>query len=89
MIIYGVALLAICMLAGVVLGDLLGVMLGVKSNVGGVGIAMILLICARLWMEKRWSRWRLSKTLSRLLKAALSPYLQPWGRWSCAVAPLP
>lgn len=53
MIIYGVALLAICMLAGVILGDLLGVMLGVKSNVGGVGIAMILLICARLWMEKR------------------------------------
>ncbi|SQG00807.1 malonate transporter subunit MadL [Paucimonas lemoignei] len=53
MIIYGVALLAICTLAGVILGDLLGVMLGVKSNVGGVGIAMILLICARLWMEKR------------------------------------
>jgi malonate transporter MadL subunit len=34
-------------------GDLLGVLLGVKSNVGGVGIAMILLICARLWMHKR------------------------------------
>ncbi|QXI28179.1 malonate transporter subunit MadL [Pseudomonas vanderleydeniana] len=53
MIIYGVALLAACTLAGVVLGDLLGVLLGVKSNVGGVGIAMILLICARLWMHKR------------------------------------
>lgn len=52
MIIYGVALLAICTLAGVILGDMLGVLLGVKSNVGGVGIAMILLICARLWMEK-------------------------------------
>lgn len=52
MIIYGVALLAICTLAGVVIGDMLGVLLGVKSNVGGVGIAMILLICARLWMEK-------------------------------------
>ncbi|MGY2291493.1 malonate transporter subunit MadL [Pseudomonas sp. SDO528_S397] len=52
MIIYGVALLAICTLAGVILGDLLGVLLGVKSNVGGVGIAMILLICARLWMNK-------------------------------------
>ncbi|MFJ4143456.1 malonate transporter subunit MadL [Pseudomonas sp. NPDC089734] len=52
MIIYGVALLAICTLAGVILGDLLGVLLGVKSNVGGVGIAMILLICARLWMQK-------------------------------------
>lgn len=52
MIIYGVALLAICTLAGVILGDMLGVLLGVKSNVGGVGIAMILLICARLWMQK-------------------------------------
>ncbi|HEX8541004.1 MAG TPA: malonate transporter subunit MadL [Pseudomonas sp.] len=53
MIIYGVALLAICTLAGVILGDLLGVLLGVKSNVGGVGIAMILLIFARLYMQKR------------------------------------
>ncbi len=53
MIIYGVALLAICTLAGVIMGDMLGVLLGVKSNVGGVGIAMILLICARLWMHKR------------------------------------
>ena len=53
MIIYGVALLAICTLAGVILGDLLGVLLGLKSNVGGVGIAMILLIFARLYMQKR------------------------------------
>jgi malonate transporter MadL subunit len=53
MIIYGVALLAICTLAGVIVGDLLGALLGVNSNVGGVGIAMILLICARLTMHKR------------------------------------
>lgn len=53
MIIYGVGLLALCTLVGVIAGDLLGVLLGVKSNVGGVGIAMILLICIRLWMEKR------------------------------------
>lgn len=53
MIIYGVALLAICTLAGVIVGDMLGVLLGVRSNVGGVGIAMILLICARLWTHKR------------------------------------
>lgn len=52
MIIYGVALLAVCMLAGVIIGDFLGVLLGVKSNVGGVGIAMLLLICARLYMER-------------------------------------
>lgn len=53
MIIYGTALLAVCHLLGIFLGDLLGSLLGVKTNVGGVGIAMILLICARLWMHKR------------------------------------
>ena len=53
MIIYGVALLAICTLAGVIMGDMLGVLLGVKSNVGGVGIAMMLLIVARLVMHKK------------------------------------
>ncbi len=53
MIIYGTALLAVCHLLGIFLGDLLGAMLGAKTNVGGVGIAMILLICARLWMHKR------------------------------------
>jgi malonate transporter MadL subunit len=53
MIIYGTALLALCHLLGIFLGDLLGALLGAKTNVGGVGIAMILLICARLWMHKR------------------------------------
>ncbi|WNG18736.1 malonate transporter subunit MadL [Cystobacter fuscus] len=53
MTIYGVALLALCTLVGVLLGDLLGMLLGVKANVGGVGIAMVLLILARLWLV-RW-----------------------------------
>jgi malonate transporter MadL subunit len=44
LVIYGVALLAGCYLAGTFLGDLLGVALGVDANVGGVGIAMLLLI---------------------------------------------
>ncbi|KAA0571600.1 malonate transporter subunit MadL [Azospirillum sp. Sh1] len=44
MVVYGVALLAACMLAGLVVGDLLGILIGVKANVGGVGIAMLLLI---------------------------------------------
>jgi malonate transporter MadL subunit len=52
-IIYGTALLAVCHLLGIFLGDLLGALLGAKTNVGGVGIAMILLICARLYMHKR------------------------------------
>lgn len=44
MVIYGVAMLAFCMLAGVFAGDLLGQLIGVRANVGGVGIAMLLLI---------------------------------------------
>ncbi len=53
MTIYGVALLAICTLLGAFLGDLLGQVLGVKANVGGVGIAMMLLIGVRLWLSRR------------------------------------
>jgi malonate transporter MadL subunit len=52
MTIYGVALLALCTLVGAVLGDLLGHALGVKANVGGVGIAMIFLIAARYWLTR-------------------------------------
>jgi len=52
MIILGVALLALCTLAGSLLGELLGALLGVKSNVGGVGIAMILLIVARIALAR-------------------------------------
>lgn len=44
MVIYGVALLSFCMLVGVYVGDLLGKLIGVQANVGGVGIAMLLLI---------------------------------------------
>ena len=44
MVIYGVALLAFCYLTGVFLGDILGALLGVKANVGGVGFAMLFLI---------------------------------------------
>jgi hypothetical protein len=54
MIIYGVAFLAICTLTGIFIGELLGKLLGVPANVGGVGIAMLLLIWARqLSQQKR------------------------------------
>jgi malonate transporter MadL subunit len=53
MAISGVALLAICTLLGGLLGDWLGIALGVKANVGGVGIAMMLLIAARMWLWRR------------------------------------
>lgn len=44
LVIYGVAILAVCMLIGVVLGDYLGILMGVNANVGGVGIAMLFLV---------------------------------------------
>ncbi len=44
MIVYGVALLAFCMLVGMSAGGVIGSLLGVNANVGGVGIAMLLLI---------------------------------------------
>ncbi len=44
MVIYGVALLAACLVVGLYVGELLGQLLGVQANVGGVGIAMLLLV---------------------------------------------
>ena len=44
MVIYGIALLGICTLIGLMLGALLGSLLGIDANVGGIGIAMFLLM---------------------------------------------
>lgn len=44
MVIYGVAALAVCMLAGTLVGELLGAVVGVDANVGGVGFAMVMLV---------------------------------------------
>lgn len=52
MIIYGVAILAICTLIGQFAGSILGVVLGVKANVGGVGFAMILLLVATDYLQR-------------------------------------
>ncbi|MEN6668788.1 malonate transporter subunit MadL [Psychrobacter sp. B38] len=53
MIIYGTALLAVCYLLGDLIGKLLGALLGVDANVGGVAIAMILLITGKELLAKR------------------------------------
>lgn len=42
--IYGVAILGACYLVGQLLGEFLGKLLGMDSNVGGVGFAMFLLM---------------------------------------------
>ena len=55
MIIYGVALLAACYLTGILFGEFLGWLLGIPSNVGGVGFAMMLLIIIQsLPSTKKW-----------------------------------
>ena len=42
--IFGVAILAGCMLVGSFIGELLGLLTGIKSDIGGVGFAMLLLL---------------------------------------------
>ena len=46
MVIFGVALLCACLVAGMLIGEGLGILLGVEANIGGVGIAMLLLVLA-------------------------------------------
>ena len=53
MVIYGVSLLAGCMIAGLFLGELLGKLIGVQANVGGVGISMLLMILFAEFLRKR------------------------------------
>lgn len=52
MAIYGTGLLAACLLAGLFAGELLGRLVGIEANIGGVGIAMILLILSAERMRK-------------------------------------
>ncbi|MED4226502.1 malonate transporter subunit MadL [Neobacillus cucumis] len=53
MVIYGVALLSFAYLAGQILGDLLGKLIGVKANVGGVGISIFLLLLLIEYFTKK------------------------------------
>ena len=52
MVIYGVSILAICYIVGQFIGDMLGLVLNVDANVGGVGFAMLLLILVTGKMKK-------------------------------------
>jgi malonate transporter MadL subunit len=53
MLVYGVAVLAGCFITGQMIGEVLGRLLGIDANVGGVGFAMLLLIVVNQWMHKR------------------------------------
>jgi malonate transporter MadL subunit len=62
MIIYGVALLAFCFLVGKLLGNLLGLVIGVDGDVGGVGFAMLLLMLINLYLKnKGWLKIETTK----------------------------
>lgn len=51
--IYGVAILAICFLAGQLLGQLLGAWVNIPGNMGGVAFAMFLLILLNERIKKK------------------------------------
>jgi malonate transporter MadL subunit len=51
--IYGVALLAGCFLAGKLMGNMLGVLIGINSDIGGVGFAMVLLMVSSAFMRNK------------------------------------
>ena len=53
MLIYGVAVLAFCYITGQITGEILGHLLHIDANVGGVGFAMLFLILVNQWMRKR------------------------------------
>ncbi|PTW60403.1 malonate transporter MadL subunit [Breoghania corrubedonensis] len=53
MVIYGLALMGGCMVVGTGLGYLIGHLVGIDANIGGVGIAMLLLVVlARHLMDR-------------------------------------
>lgn len=51
--IYGTALLSLCLLTGLTVGRMIGSALGVDADIGGVGIAMILLILGCDALQRR------------------------------------
>lgn len=62
MIIYGLMLMGLCMFAGLIIGDLLGLLLGISANIGGIGFAMLFLVVASQKLaEKDYYRNRLNK----------------------------
>lgn len=51
--IFGSAIIALCMLAGYTIGEWLGILFGIGTNVGGVGFSMVFLLLLTNWMKKR------------------------------------
>ncbi|CAQ90628.1 malonate transporter subunit MadL [Escherichia fergusonii] len=74
MIIYGLMLMGFCMFAGLMVGDLLGALLGISANIGGIGFAMLFLVVSS---QKLIEKGLLSK-----------PAEQGVGFWSAMYIPI-
>lgn len=70
--IYGVALISVCMFGGFLIGDLIGSLTGIDSNVGGVGFAMLTLI---IITSKMQSKKRLTTEISEGIMFWQSMYI--------------
>lgn len=53
MVIYGVMILGLCMFVGTSIGLVLGQLVGIKGDVGGVGFAMLLLVFVTPWLKSK------------------------------------
>ncbi|MDO5302052.1 MAG: malonate transporter subunit MadL [Tissierellia bacterium] len=51
--IFGLGIVGICMIVGIFIGRLLGLVLGVNGDVGGVGFAMLLMILITQYLESK------------------------------------
>jgi hypothetical protein len=73
MIIYGLMLMGLCMFAGLIVGDLLGLLLGISANIGGVGFAMLFLVVIS---QKLTEKGLLSKPAEQgwILECDVYPY---------------
>ena len=74
MIIYGLMLMGFCMFAGLMVGDLLGALLGISANIGGIGFSMLFLVVSS---QKLIEKGLLSK-----------PAEQGVGFWSAMYIPI-
>lgn len=93
--IYGVALLAFCFLAGKLLGNMLGRLIGLQSDVGGVGFAMLLLVLLGVYFHRKG--WMLEETESGIrfwsgmylpIIVAMAATQNVWGALSGGILPV-
>lgn len=74
MIIYGIALVSFCIIVGEFVGLFLGQLIGINIDVGGIGIAMILLIIiSNVLSQKGYHFHELTETGIKMWSALYIP----------------